>query len=76
MMVDDSRRVVAAWAEEECPQGCGEAGRVLWMVHCDGGLTSRCLGCRRDSYLTENFDWVYTDIGYEYGEAWAIAARW
>lgn len=73
MMADDNS-VVAAWPEEECPQGCGEVGRVLWMVHQNGGVTSRCLGCRRDSFLDENFDWVYSDLGYQ--GPLAVVTRW
>jgi len=70
------RQVVACWEESSCPMGCGESGQVFLFIHADGGMTSRCMSCRRDAYLSETFEWVYSDIGYEFGEPWALIARW
>ena len=68
-----SHRVVAS-RQGECPQECGEVGQVFYFVHADGGITVRCLGCRRDSFLDENFDWVYADL--EYRVPLAVVTRW
>jgi len=70
-----SHQVVSAWEESSCPMECGQVGQVFFFVHGDGGMTSRCMGCRRDSYLSGTFEWVYSDIGGEFGEPWALIAR-